>query len=434
MLPPQNKQAPWYFYCGVLLGLLMSAYYSMHQILAGDQIQMLQKGYLAAHHGIWVHYGNAASVMGNVPGTLSTLLIALPLKIVDSPYSPIILLLILRLIGFLLFDAIIKKVFSLQVRILFLLICWLNPWFQFESILYNPAYLFFCSALHFWTAYKLRSCSNWFHSFLHILSIGLALQLHYSWPLLVLISSYLYIKKHIKIDWMSVATATILIILSLIPYFNSVIHEPALLKNASQEADKRYIGWGGIHVYPVLKSLLYWFRYASFLYPNKLLDAVSFNWLTSHENLRLFLIYLWKAITYTVGVVTLIFSSYVNFIYGKKFKSLLFSAYSTEKIHIEMWVMHYTFGSLSAVIIAAILSPIVFIYWHLMLVFPFALFPVLSMVDNKYFSYKWVNLFFIICLLYFIMVNIVASIDSKKYSIDANFKEQTVHYLKENKL
>ena len=434
MLNNSHERMPWYFYCGTLVGLLISVYYSMHQILSGDQIQMLQKGYLAAHQNIWLHYGNAASAMGNVPGTLSTLLIALPLQIVDSPYSPMVLLLALRLVGFLLFDAIIKKIFSLQVRILFLLICWLNPWFQFESLLYNPSYLFFCSALHFWTAFQLRDKSNWLYSFLHIISIGLALQLHYSWPLLVLISGYLYIKKYIQISWFGIFIAIITIGASLIPYITTVLNEPVLLKNPDQEASARYIGWGGVHVYPVLKSFLYWLRYASLLYPNKLLNGVSFDWVASHETLRHSFVYLWKGITYAVGGLTLLLAGYANFFCWQKIKSQIFKIHRNNHTDLENWIIHYAFGSVIAVLIAATLSPIVLIYWHLMLVFPFALFPILILFQNKKLGFKRTKQILVACLCYFILVNVVASNDSKKYSIHADYKLQTLNYLKQNQL
>ncbi|MGL5505908.1 MAG: 3-deoxy-D-manno-octulosonic acid transferase, partial [Aeromonas veronii] len=112
---------------------------------------MLYKGYLGAYEGVWLSYGNAASAVGNVPGSLSAWLIGGPLLLWDSPYAPMVLLLAMRLVGFLLFDAVIRQVFDDRVRLLFLVLCWLNPWFQYESLLYNPSYLFLFSAMHCWS-------------------------------------------------------------------------------------------------------------------------------------------------------------------------------------------------------------------------------------------------------------------------------------------
>ena len=89
----------------LLLGIGISTLFFVSQIVAGDQTQMLYKGYLGAYEGVWLSYGNAASAVGNVPGSLSAWLIGGPLLLWDSPYAPMLLLLAMRLVGFLLFDA-----------------------------------------------------------------------------------------------------------------------------------------------------------------------------------------------------------------------------------------------------------------------------------------------------------------------------------------
>ncbi|MGL4515777.1 MAG: hypothetical protein ACRCUH_03630, partial [Shewanella sp.] len=90
-------------YFGIGGGLLISLLFFQFQLLTGDQTQMLYKGYLGAYEGVWLSYGNAASAVGNVPGSLSAWLIGGPLLLWDSPYAPMLLLLAMRLVGFLLF-------------------------------------------------------------------------------------------------------------------------------------------------------------------------------------------------------------------------------------------------------------------------------------------------------------------------------------------
>ena len=420
------------FYFFLVFGLCMSFYYFKHQILTGDQTQMLYKGYLAARSNIWLNYGNGASAMGNVPGSLSTLLIALPLKVLDSPYSPVLLLLTIRLIGFFLFDSVIKEIFSPSIRFLFLLLCWFNPWFQFESLLYNPSYLFFCSALHFWSAYHSLRKPSFAYSFLHILSIGLALQLHYSWPLLALITIFLFFKKNIFANWSGVFCASLIIIGSLIPYIHDVRLNPALLTHQDPEANARYIGWGGLHIYPVLKSILYWLRYASLLFPNKILTSADFNWLTDHKTLQSILLYLWRGVTFTIGGVTVLFAVIANYSCWKKIKTNI-AINSNQLINAEDWLIYYSIGAIFAVIISATLSPIVLIYWHLMLVFPFALFPLLIFVNQKKdVLFKTPLIFWLIA--YFILINVIASNDSTKYSYESDYYQQTLTFLEQQKL
>lgn len=426
------------FYIGLVLGLGFSFLYASNQILTGDQTQMLYKGYLAARSNIWVNYGNAASAMGNVPGSLSTLLVGIPLKMVDSPYSPMYFLIALRFIGFLIFDNVIKRIYSSKIRLLFLVLCWLNPWFLFESLLYNPSYLFFFSAIHIWTAFNMRSSSSVFYSFLHILSIGMALQLHYSWPILVIITAYLFYTKTIKINFLGISLGVLVTILSLVPYLIEVIGSPALLHNTDKVADARYIGWGGVHVYPVLKAILYWLRYSSFLFSNKLITGSSLEWLPVADYLRIYCLYVWRAILFGMGGVSIILSVTASYFAWYRIRPIFARRQTNNHTVIDTdWLLLYTIGAFMAVLIAAILSPITLIYWHLMLVFPFALLPILSLAHcDKKIPKKNLLLdrFILITSFYFICVNFVASQDSQKYSYKTDYVEQTKIYIKQQGL
>ena len=182
------------------LGLFLSYWYATHQIVDGDITQMLDKGYHGFYTGEWSSYGNAASVVGNVPGSLLAFVVGLPLFIVDSPWAPMGFLIFLHGASFFLLDNVVKNIFNSQIRLVFLVIYWLNPWFLFENILYNPSYLFFFSALHLWTAFKLKEEKSFIYSFLHVLSIGMAMQLHYSWIILAIMSAVLLYKNTVKVN------------------------------------------------------------------------------------------------------------------------------------------------------------------------------------------------------------------------------------------
>ena len=115
----QKNIAPLYW-GGLFIGIVLSFIYAQHQWVMADQLQMLEKGYLGARAGIWLSYGNIASAMGNVPGSLSAWLIGLPLLLWDSPYSPMLLLLALRLLAFVLLDRVVRELFSPTVRLAFM--------------------------------------------------------------------------------------------------------------------------------------------------------------------------------------------------------------------------------------------------------------------------------------------------------------------------
>lgn len=246
-----------HYYGGLFLaGLALAFLYSSNQALNGDQLQTLFRGYMAAHQNNWLNYGNAASVVGNVPGSLSTLLVGVPLVIWDSPWAPMLVIIALNVVALFLFDRVIRQTFTNPERLLFLILFWLSPWFLYQHMLYNPAYLFFCSSLHFYTAFNLREKAHFWPSFFHIIAIGLVMQLHYSWPLMVLISGYLFIRGIIKINFYAVTLAVVVILASLIPYLLEVIASESDATRPEEFAKQRYIGWGIVHVYPVIKAFI----------------------------------------------------------------------------------------------------------------------------------------------------------------------------------
>ncbi len=422
------------FYLGVIGGLLMSLVFFQFQILTGDQTQMLYKGYLGAYEGVWLSYGNAASAVGNVPGSLSAWLIGGPLLLWDSPYAPVLLLLAMRLVGFLLFDAVIRQVFGDRVRLLFLVLCWLNPWFQYESLLYNPSYLFLFSAMHCWSAWHMRDRASFWHMIVHLLAIGMAMQLHYSWPLLAVMSTYLFWRRILKVSWSGVAVAALLIGASLIPYAMEVMSNSQITQNVDPEARQRYIGWGLVHVYPVLKSVLYWLRYGSWLFASKLVNDTQFIWLAGHEYLQLAAVWLWRLVIYGVGSATVLLAAKANWQLWKRLKPRLMRS-DRAPVDGESWLGLYAVAAVLAVLVSAALSPIIFNYWHLMLIFPYALFPMLLLLVEWSRRYpQWVGKGLLAATLFCTVVNLIAATDSTKFSYQADYQQQVETYLQEEGL
>ena len=408
------------------LGLFLSYWYATHQIVDGDITQMLDKGSRGFYTGEWSSYGNAASVVGNVPGSLLALVVGLPLFVVDSPWAPMSFLILLHAASFFLLDNVIKNIFESQIRLVFLVIYWLNPWFLFENILYNPSYLFFFSALHLWSAFHLKENKSFFYSFLHVLSIGMAMQLHYSWIILSIMSVVLLYKNIVKVNWYGVFFAAIVVIASLIPYIQEFMQNEAIRTNQDAKDGDRYIGWGGVHVFPVLKAFLYWLRYSSFIFTNKLVMGADFDWLTASTLAQQILRYIYQAIIFGFGAFTL----WIAFLANKNLYSSLKGSFTTKAstdIKNQKWLEIYLLSALVGVFISAVLSPIVFNYWHLLIIFPFALFPLLLFVQNLHLE-KIVK-YFLPVLIYLICINLIASIDSRKFDLDSNYNKQVKNYI-----
>ena len=233
----------------------------------------------------------------------------------------------------------------------------------------------------------------------------------------------------VKVNWYGVFFGAVVIGISLIPYMQAVMQNSAITHHADDTG--RYIGWGGVHVYPVLKSFIYWLRYGSFFFPNKLIASAHFDWLGVSHVVQMLFVYAYKAIVFSVGAFTI----YISYKANRYFYSLIKGKMFTRDQEIttkQEWLLLYVFGALIGVFISSILSPIIFSYWHLILVFPFAIMPVVIYV-NKY-GQKYMPKALIFIVLYFTLINVMGAVDSRKYSIHTDYVQDAKAYVKKSVL
>lgn len=427
----QDKPLERFFWLAVLVGLGLSVWYQINQIVDGDQLQMIQRGYAAAYQGLWPVTGNTASVVGNVPGFVSTAVVAGPLMLWDSPYAPIVLLVLLRLIGFLLIDAVVREAVpgSMALRLWLVVLLWLNPWVQFDSLLYNPAYLIFCFGLHFYSAWRLRAAPSFWWSFWHVVAIGLAVQMHFSWPLLAFVSVYLWWRQLVRVNWWGVVAAASVAVISLLPYLLAVLSNPEIARHSDPGTQERYIGWGAVNVYPILKSLIYWLRYGAWAFPSKLVNDAGFDWATGWQSLELALVWIWRIGQYVLAALTMMVALGANIVawFGIRHHWRRRDGLVQDGV---TWLLLYSFGAFLAMLVSSGLSPIVFNYWHLALILPAALMPVV-LWTNQTFSREstvFVKAVLIVAAV-FVATNLVAINDSRKFSWSADYTEQVRQYV-----
>jgi hypothetical protein len=249
---------------GFLVGLLMV----LRSQAGGDQLNLLARGWLFAEQGRWVPYGNPTSAGGVEPGGLTALLVGLPLLVWQDYRAPALLILFTHVLAFLLLDRSLAPLVGPRGRVIFAVAYWLNPWqLYFAGFLWNPNWLFLCGAAHTWSSVAQRREGRFWASFVHVVALGAALELHASFVILVLASVLLVLRGYLKLDWRGALTAGILVAVSLVPWVVTVAHDPALFP-----AHRGFLGRGLVTVFPLLRGVLYWLRYPSFLLPADMVD------------------------------------------------------------------------------------------------------------------------------------------------------------------
>ena len=121
----------------ILLGTGLSIFLAITIKYGPDQMQMLTKGMLLAHQGIWTPYGNAVSGGGFIPGGVITGLVGIPLLIWDNALAPQLFIILLHLLAIYLFNQALKDYFTAAQRFIFLCLIWLTPWHIGHTTLWN---------------------------------------------------------------------------------------------------------------------------------------------------------------------------------------------------------------------------------------------------------------------------------------------------------
>jgi hypothetical protein len=255
--PAAASRAVWTLFA---LGLLIALGLLAHSQVAGDQLNLLARGWLLAVKEKWIVYGNPMSTGGKEPGALTSLLVGLPLFLWRDHRAASALVLLFHAAAYLILDGALKRILSPYERVLLALFYWLNPWqLYFASFLWNPNYLYLFGAIHLWSALVQRERARFWPSFLHVLGIGLAFQIHASCLLLAVASLLLWWRRHFRIHWPGAILGGLAAAVSLIPWAIDVMTHPAIVTDAK----KGFLGRGLLLVFPLARGVLYWLRYAS---------------------------------------------------------------------------------------------------------------------------------------------------------------------------
>ncbi len=242
------------------VGLAIALGMLVRSQVAGDQLNLLARGWLLAARGRWIAYGNPLSSGGKAPGGITSLLVGLPLFLWRDHRAASALVLLFHVAAYLILDGTLKRTLSPYERVLLALLYWLNPWqLYFASFLWNPNYLYLYGAVHLWSALAQRERARFWPSFLHAAGMGLAFQVHPSCLLLAVASLLLWRRGYFRVHWTGAVLGGLIAAIPLVPWAIEVAAQPAIVT----EASKGFLGRGLILVFPLVRGVLYWLRYAS---------------------------------------------------------------------------------------------------------------------------------------------------------------------------
>jgi hypothetical protein len=225
----------------------------------GDQLNLLARGWLLAHHGELVPWGNPLSGGGHFPGVSTSLAVGLPLLAWSDHRSPIVLVWLLHLAAWLLLDRATRGALSPLERAALATLWALGPMrIEASTVLWNPSFLPAIGAAHLGLAVRLRERGGFLATFGLVALLGVGAQLHPSMLLLGVATLLLAWRRYIRFSWAGVAAGVALTVATVAPAaFEPPPPPPATVGNEG------FPFRGLALVFPLLKGLVYWVRAAA---------------------------------------------------------------------------------------------------------------------------------------------------------------------------
>ena len=351
-----------------VVGLAVSLLLVMRGLPAGDQLNLLARGWLLAAKGEFVAYGNPMSTGGKAPGGITSLLVGLPLFFWRDHRAPTVLILLGHVVAYGLLDRSLRRLLGPGERLLFAVFYWLNPWrLYFSGLLWNPSYLFLFGALHLSTSLEQREAPRFLASFLHLAALVLAFQVHASFLLLALASALLWQRGYFKLHWPAALAGGAVAALPLLPWALAVSSHPALVTGAQ----RGFPGRGLLYVFPSLRGIAYWLRYPSLGLPEKV-SRFDFGPVTGGSDPWLGPALSWLASQAFLATTLVPLLAAIWFWRRNRHR---WRRRLPPQASGRVWLHGYIFWCFAGSVIAFALAPTTIMYWQVVLVFHAAVLP-----------------------------------------------------------
>ena len=368
---PEARAAPRAFTAAALLaGLVVSAVMVARAQVGGDQLHILSRGWLLAARGVLVHVGTPTSAGGDAPGDFTGLLVGAPLLVWMDYRATAVPVVLFHLAAWLLLDGLLRRTVGARERVLFLVLYWLNPWrLYFSGHVWDPNYLFLFGALHAVTAYASRERPRFWPSFLHVLAIGLAFQLHASASVLLIASALLVWRRYLHPSWAGVTVAAAVLAASLVPWALLALHDPAILPG-----HKGFPLRGLVANLLVPRGPLLLLRYASFALPGRMTDFDFTSTLGAGVDAWLGRP-LHDLVDVVVGPLSLVLPGLGQLWFWRTHGGQL-ARQSVPRASGRSWLIGYTAWTLVAAVVSFAVSPTTVMMWQALIVLHAAVIPV----------------------------------------------------------
>lgn len=424
----------------LVIHVLLAIIYANNQIVSEDQWTLLANGYEASLNKNYAVTGDVLPGVGPTIGSAPTILTAIPLLINGSPLSPMVAIIIMRVLAFLLITIAIKPFFCNKTLCWFSVLFLLSPWVLYETKLSQESMFLFGASIVFSSLLMLRKHSevideynnkikvikgnfHWNFLLTAILTIGLlfSFQLSYITIALLILAILLLLRGLINFSVLGFIVGLLIGLGTYIPFINALNTNPELASSFFN--DENYnIGFGAQYLYPVLKTIIDWLRLGSTVFSHYLVQGFNPDVFTS-DPISKIIYNMWLCAIYILGSITFLLNLGAN-IY--MLKNVVGKIFSVEKVYTnKAFLLLVCFFAFISVLITSALLPISFPALTLSVFLPFALIPAMLLIDlYQVHSFKLHMINLLAVSVIFIIINIFGAVSSAHFSNDESFTSQ----------
>lgn len=251
-----------------LLGLGIAVLMACTAGLGRDQQLMLELGRAVLAQPHWPAFGMPTSAGGLSPGGLTGVLVALPLAVWNHPVAASLFTLVLHALAFVLLVRCCARALGPLGVACLTVFAWLTPWqIYFSSHIWNANFMYVFAVLHLASLLQLARRGGFWTSALHVLLLGLSIQVHTSGFVLVFCSALMSWRGGVRFDPRGVIAGGALVALAYMPWLLSV---PGARQTLPGEHG--YPLRSLLTLAPWLKGALHALRMASLGLPERMLD------------------------------------------------------------------------------------------------------------------------------------------------------------------
>ena len=365
----------------MVLGLALQAFLFSRVWVGGDQVGLMRVGIRFAEERTLKPTSKKMSGGGRIPGGMLQILLGAPLIVVPHYKAPIVVISLLHILSVLFLAEVMFKTMGLRFMVAFMSLYWLSPWRLYHgSIMWEPSYFYFFSAVHLWACFKLSTRPTLLPSLLLGVLGAVTPQVHGQFLILWLASFFLFAKKLIKVHYVAVVIGLLIGGLTLIP----MALEAKAGATTGVAPKHSYIGRSLVKMYPPLKTLVYWARFSSMDVGRVLTKTIFFSdaWAdrtSANSAISLIARVLnWMALA-SIGLGFLASFLYFHQFFRKEHRE----AEGKESGDGGMkWLAWYCLVMLISMFVASCLSPVTMQSWHMVIGLPAACVPVAFLIER----------------------------------------------------